>query len=149
MQTCGEMLIFSDILQYVYCNSPWCLPVNYLHLGLLDLDRQKYYSLLKCCPVGVVRCDPILYLLSKTLRNSGAKLLLLNDNCAQTVWKSQRNFTTTTKLILGPRKVHVKRFEIKILDTCFVILQNASILVNEWNMDIYFSKQHQQHSESI
>lgn len=51
-QTCKGSLIFSDILQYVSCNSPKCHPVNYLHLGLLDYGRQKYYSLLKCCLLG-------------------------------------------------------------------------------------------------
>lgn len=52
-QTCRGRLIFSDILQYVSCNSPQCHPVNYLHLGLLDYGRQKYYSLFKDCLLGV------------------------------------------------------------------------------------------------
>lgn len=68
-----------------------------------------------------MRCAPVLYLLRKTLRNSGAVFLLLNDNCAQTE-KANTISQQPKKLVLDHRKVHVKKCEIKTLDTCLVAL---------------------------
>lgn len=120
-QTCGEMLISSDILQYVYCNSPWCLPVNYLHLGLLDLDRNITHFL-SAAQWEFVRCNLILYLLRKTLRYNTAMFTLLKDNCAQTIWKKQTQFHSIQKLVLDDRRLYLKGLGIKILDKCLFAL---------------------------
>lgn len=57
---------------------------------------------------------------------------LLNDNCAQTVWKKQTEFHNSQKLVLDDRRL-----------LYLVVLYNAQILINEWNLYIYFSKEHQ------